>query len=114
LPCSQAETFFTDDQHEVELDRTAHLRISCQHGERFSVLASCHPHGAELRRKPHRFRPPRKRPLNLIVERAYKVTATLDASVSSALEMPMAAAAYADSVQDKLFGESGKGILASL
>ena len=54
----------------------------------------------------------------------YNVTATLDASVSSALEMPMAAAAYADSpmaaaayadsVQDKLFGETGKGMLASL
>ena len=44
----------------------------------------------------------------------YNVTATLDASVSSALEMPMAAAAYADSVQDKLFGESGNGLLASL
>jgi hypothetical protein len=38
----------------------------------------------------------------------------VDASVSSALEMPMAAAAYADSVQDKLFGESGNGLLASL
>ena len=44
----------------------------------------------------------------------YNVTATLDASVSSALEMPMAAAAYADSVQDKLFGENGNGLLASL
>ncbi len=44
----------------------------------------------------------------------YNVTATLDASVSSSLEMPVAAAAYADSVQDKLFGESGNGLLASL
>ena len=44
----------------------------------------------------------------------YNVTATLDAVVTSALEMPMAAAAYADSVQDKLFGETGNGLLASL
>jgi len=44
----------------------------------------------------------------------YNVTATLDAVVTSALEMPMAAAAYADSIQDKLFGESGNGLLASL
>ncbi len=44
----------------------------------------------------------------------YNVTATLDAVVTSALEMPMAAAAYADSVQDKLFGESANGLLASL
>ena len=42
----------------------------------------------------------------------YNVTATLDPSVSSALEMPMAAAAYADSVPDKLFGESANGLLA--
>ena len=35
-------------------------------------------------------------------------------SFSSALDMPAAAAAYADSVQDKLFGESGNGMLASL
>ena len=39
---------------------------------------------------------------------------TANDAVSSALEMPMAAAVYADSVQDKLFGESGKGMLASL
>ena len=44
----------------------------------------------------------------------YNVTATLDAVVTSALEMPMGAAAYADSIQDKLFGESGNGLLASL
>ncbi|MBQ9445647.1 MAG: hypothetical protein IJU61_03565, partial [Victivallales bacterium] len=44
----------------------------------------------------------------------YNVTATLDASVASSLAMPMAAAAYADSVQDKLFGESANGLLASL
>ena len=44
----------------------------------------------------------------------YNVTATLDTSVSSALEMPMALTAYADSVQDKLFGETGNGLLASL
>ena len=42
----------------------------------------------------------------------YNITATLDPSVSSALEMPMAAAAYVDSVQDKLFGESMNGLLA--
>ena len=35
-------------------------------------------------------------------------------SAASALEMPMASAAYADSVQDKLFGETGTGLLASL
>ena len=44
----------------------------------------------------------------------YNVTATLDVPVASALEMPMAAVAYADSVQDKLFGESGNGLLTSL
>ena len=33
---------------------------------------------------------------------------------ASALEMPIAAAAYADSVQDKPLGESGNGLLASL
>ena len=44
----------------------------------------------------------------------YNVTATLDASVSSVLEMPMAAAAYADSMQDKLFGKTDTGLLASL
>jgi len=33
---------------------------------------------------------------------------------ASALEMPETAAAYADSVQDKLFGETGSGLLASL
>ncbi len=42
----------------------------------------------------------------------YSVMATLDSSVTSALEMPMAAAAYADSVQDKLFGEAMNGLLA--
>ncbi len=36
------------------------------------------------------------------------------ASVASALEMPMAAAAYADSASNKLFGESANGLLASL
>jgi autotransporter passenger strand-loop-strand repeat protein len=45
----------------------------------------------------------------------YNVTATLEPlNDASALEAPMAAAAYADSVQDKLFEESGRGILASL
>ena len=44
----------------------------------------------------------------------YNVTASLDVPLTSALEMPMAAASYADSVQDKLFGESGNGLLASL
>ena len=42
----------------------------------------------------------------------YNVTATLDSSVASALDMPMAAAAYVDSVQDKLFGELDNGLLA--
>ncbi len=32
--------------------------------------------------------------------------------MTTALDMPMAAAAYADSVQDKLFGESMNGLLA--
>lgn len=42
----------------------------------------------------------------------YNVMTTLDASVASALEMPMAAVAHADSVQDKFFGESTNGLLA--
>ncbi len=39
---------------------------------------------------------------------------TANDAVSSALEMPMAAAAYADSASDKLFGETVNGLLASL
>ena len=42
----------------------------------------------------------------------YNVTATLDAVVTSALEMPMEAAAYADSVQDKLLGGYDTDVLA--
>ena len=67
----------------------------------------------------------------------YNVTANLDASIASALEMPetdssadslvmadslsfgqydtdILAGTYLDSASDKLFGESGSGLLASL
>ena len=44
----------------------------------------------------------------------YNVTAFFTAVDADALDMPMAASSYADSVQDKLLGESGNGLLASL